>query len=71
MTALRAVINELKFAPQDWNSVIEMLPSILNAAPEERLGRNSDGSTRSALQVMTGIRLRCALLKVIIGRMVG
>lgn len=65
LAALRAVLGELKLAPQDWPSVIDIIPSVLNEAPESRLGRNDDGSTRSALEVMTGIRPRRSILQVI------
>lgn len=71
MAALRGVIRDLKLEPQLWTELIEMVPSILNEAPEERLGRNSDGYTRSELQVMTGIRPRRDMLQVITGRSVG
>ena len=53
--ALRAILLELKLAPQDWREVISIIPSILNSAGVERLGKNDDGSLRSPLQVMTGI----------------
>lgn len=69
LAAMRSILAELKMAPQDWTLVIDQIPSILNEAPEERLGRNPDGSTRSPLQVMTGIRPRRALLQVMPGRM--
>lgn len=68
LAALRALLGELKLAPQDWTAIIDVIPSILNEAPEERLGKNQDGSVRSALQVMTGIRPRRALLQVMPGR---
>lgn len=54
--ALRAVMLELKLAPQDWKEVISSLPTILNSAGLDRLGKNDDGSLRSPLQVMTGIK---------------
>lgn len=37
LAALRALIAELKLAPRDWASVLEIIPSILNEAPEARL----------------------------------
>lgn len=63
--ALRAMLEELKLAPQDWVSVIDIILSVLNEAPETHLGRNNDGKTRSPLEVMTGIRPRRAILQVI------
>lgn len=68
LAALRGLLGELKLLPQDWTSVIEDILSILNEAPEKGLGKNPDGSSRSALQVLTGIRLRRALFKVMPGR---
>lgn len=65
LAALRAMLGELKLAPQDWVSVIDIIPSVLNEASESRLGRNQDGTMRSPLEVMTGIRPRRAILQVI------
>ena len=68
LAAMRALLAELKLGPQDWAAVIDIIPSILNEAPEERLGRNTDGSWRSPLQVMTGIRPRRLLMQVMTGQ---
>ena len=65
LTALRAILGELNLAPQDWSSVIEAVPPALNEAPLKRLGKNNDGTTRTPLQVMTGIRPRRAILRII------
>jgi len=54
--ACTALLGEFKLAPQDWPEIIYMVQTILNSAPLERLGKNKDGSYRSPLQVMTGIR---------------
>jgi len=56
LAALTALILELKLAPQDWKEIISAVQTILNSASLPRLGRNEDGSLRSPLQVMTGIR---------------
>lgn len=64
LAAMQAMPGELNMAPQEWASVIDLIPSILNEAPEERLGRNADGSTWSALQDITGILPGRALLQV-------
>lgn len=68
LAALRSLLAELKLGPQDWPAVINILPTILNEASEERLGKNSDGTTRSPLQVMTGIRPRRLLVEVMTGQ---
>lgn len=64
LCVVRAMLGELKLAPQDWVSIIDNLPSVLNEAPEARLGRNKDGTTRTALEVMTGKRPRRAIIQV-------
>lgn len=68
LTAMRALLAELKLGPQDWAAVIDIIPSIINEAPEQRLGRDTDGSWRSPLQVMTGIRPRRLLMQVMTGQ---
>ena len=55
LSATRAMIAELKLAPQDWTSVIPAIASALNEASLDRLGRRPDGIARSPLEVMTGI----------------
>lgn len=65
LAAMRAMLAELKLGPQDWMSVIDIIPSVINEAPQSRLGHNPDGSTRSPLQVMTGIKPRRAILQVL------
>lgn len=47
IAAMRAMLGELKLCPQDWVSVIDIIPTSLNEAAESRLGLNSDGSMRS------------------------
>lgn len=59
------MLTELKMALHDWTSVINIVPSVPNKAPVERLGINKDGTKQTLLEVMTGIRHRCALLQVI------
>lgn len=43
----------------------DLLPTVLNEAAKERLGRDEGGSTRSPLQVMTSIRPPRALIQVV------
>lgn len=47
------------------------MASILNEDPEERLRKNPDGSSSSALQVIISIRLSHALQQVMPGRILG
>jgi len=54
--ACAVLLGEFKLAPQDWPSVIYMVQTILNSAPLKRLGKNEDGTMRTPLQVMTGLR---------------
>lgn len=65
LAASRALLAELKLAPQNWPTTIGILPTILNEAPLKRLGTTSDGSTLTPLQVMTGIVPRRLMLRVI------
>ena len=51
-----ALLAELKLAPQDWPDVISAIQVILNSSPSSRLGRRQDGTFRTPLEVMTGIR---------------
>lgn len=53
--AYRCIHSELKFAPQDWPTVIGRIQSGLNEAPLKRLGSKGAGVYRSPLEVMTGI----------------
>lgn len=55
LAAFRAMLLELKLAPQNWKDIVHAIPVVLNGARLERLGRNEDGRLRSPLQVMTGI----------------
>lgn len=61
---MRAFLGELKLGSLDWMSVIDALPTVLNEADESRLGRNSNGSTRSPLEAMTGIKPRRAIVQI-------
>ena len=65
LAAMRAMLGELKLAPHDWPTVINAIASALNEAPLPRLGQNTDKSTRSPLQVMTGIRPRRVALRIL------
>lgn len=53
-SATRSLVAEIKLAANDWLWVIPVVMSALNQAGLERLGKRSDGITRSPLQVMTG-----------------
>lgn len=65
LAAYRALIAELNLAPQDWPSIVGLLPTILNEAPLSRLGKDASGNMRCPLQVMTGIKPRRVILRVI------
>lgn len=67
LSALRAMLGELKLAPQDWRIVIGSIQTVINESSEARLGKNDDGSTRSAFEVMTGIRPRRRLIHIVQG----
>lgn len=54
LSSLRAMLAELYLGPQDWTSVIDSFASAINETPLTRLGKNSDGTTRSPLEVFTG-----------------
>lgn len=56
LAALRALLFELKLAPQDWKEIIFLIQSVINSAGLERLGKDSSGHFRSPLQVMTGLQ---------------
>lgn len=67
LSALRAMLGELKLAPQDWGTVIGTIQTVIKEAPEARLGKDDDSSTRSTLEVMTGIHPRRQLIHIIQG----
>ena len=52
----RALLAERKWAEEDWPAVVSTVQSALNEAPVRRLGTRSDGTYRTPLEVMTGIR---------------
>lgn len=55
-SAYRALLSELKLAPQDWPLVVGMIMTALNEAPLSRLGKSDDGIHRSPLEVFTGLK---------------
>lgn len=59
------MLAELKLAPHDWPSVLPVITSALNEAPLARLGYNPEGLARSPLEVMTGIKPRRDILRVL------
>lgn len=65
LAALGAMLAELKLAPQDWPSVIQAIQSVLNEAPTPRLGKHSDSTFRTPLTVMTGIKPRRSILRIL------
>ena len=65
LSATRAMIAELKLAPQDWASVIPTIASVLNEASLDRLGRRPDGIARSPLEAMTGIAPNRPVLRIL------
>ncbi len=64
-SACRAMLAGIKLWPQDWYSVIPAIASSLNEESMDRLGRRSDGLTRSPLDVVTGILPKRSLLRVL------
>lgn len=67
LASMRAMLDELKLGPQEWVYVINTIPTVLNEAPQSWLWRNTDGSTRSALEVMSSINYRRAVVEIIPG----
>ena len=65
LAATRAMLAELKLAPQDWASVIPSIASALNEASLDRLGRRENGIARTPLEVMTGIAPRRSILQIL------
>lgn len=48
--------SELNLGPQDWPDYVKLIQSIFNEAPLKRLGTKPDGTFRSPLEVMNGIK---------------
>lgn len=65
LSATRAMLSELKLAPQDWACVLPSIATALNQASLSRLGKNSNGLSRSPLEVMTGIHPQRPLLRIL------
>ena len=63
MSACRALTTEAKLGPHDWPELVPVLESIINEAPTARLGKRSDGVSRSPLEVMTGLKPRRSILR--------
>lgn len=55
LAALRAMILELRHAPQDWKQIITATYTIINCARLEDLGTSKDAALQSPLQVMIGL----------------
>lgn len=56
LRAATAILSELRLAPQDWPSVVNIIQKVLNESPLERLGKRDDGTFRTPLEVMTGLK---------------
>lgn len=56
MSACRALQSELKMGPQDWPLLVGAIMTDLNEAPLKRLGTVEDGTYRTPLEVMTGLK---------------
>lgn len=54
--ATRAILHERRLGKKDWPQVIHMVPSVLKEAPVKRLGFSTEGTLRTPLQVINGIR---------------
>lgn len=65
LSAIRAMLAELKLAPQDWPSVLPAIASTLNESSLDRLGRRPDGAARSPLEVMTGISPKRPIVRIL------
>ncbi len=46
----------LNLGPQDWPTVLGIIMTALNEAPLKRLGTRGNGTYRTPLEVMTGIK---------------
>lgn len=55
LAGVRALLGELGLAPHNWEKVLPVVASPINAAPLTRLGKNYDGTSRTPLEVRTGI----------------
>ena len=56
LRAATAILSELRLAPQDWPSIVNIIQKVLNESPLRRLGKNKDGNFRTPLEVMTGLK---------------
>lgn len=65
LTAMRSMLVELKLAPKDWVYIIDVISTIIIEYAADRLVLNGNGTTRIALEVITGKRLRRALVQII------
>lgn len=65
LSATRAMLAELKLAPQDWDSVLTTISSALNEASPDRFGYPSDRIYHSPLNGMTGIDPKHQFVRVI------
>lgn len=54
--AFRYLQPELNTGPQDWPSTTGMIQIVLNEVLLKRLGRRENGTLRSPLQAMTGLK---------------
>ena len=56
LRTVRSFLSELKLAERDWPAVIKDVQAAINDAPVRRLGSRGDGTLRTPLEIMTGIR---------------
>ncbi len=54
--AYRCLQSELQLGPQDWPTVLGIIMTALNEAPLKRLGMRENGTCRTPLGVMAGIK---------------
>lgn len=59
------MIVKLEMAPKRSVCIIDVIPTITNESPTDRLFRSNDGTTRTPLEVTTGIRPCCTLVQII------
>lgn len=62
LTTCRALITELRLAPQDCTEVLRIVQTVLNKTPLPRLGKRKDVTSCCPLKIMTGIIPRQALV---------
>lgn len=54
--ACDSILRDFKLAPQDCPNIVHMVQIVLNSSTLKRHGKNEDGTFRTPLQVMAGLR---------------